>query len=211
MDMASEYPAARFLGIDKTGVFPRPAPTNIEFRQCDVLAGLPYSDGSFSYTHMTNMAAQFTQAEWEVVVAELVRVTENGGWIELLEPECKYANEGLCTSQFTDALHRGLQEQGINGFIARDLELMLEATGSMCNIQHVVRSIPLGRRGSGGLEDIARDHVKVSFQRARGLLLPQLNISMEEYDRRLNQQLLQELDTYNTSITSHRVFCQKAP
>jgi SAM-dependent methyltransferase len=60
-------------------------PPTCVFVRANVLEGLPFPDGQFTYTHQRLLVAAIPARSWPGVVQELVRVTRPGGWIELLE------------------------------------------------------------------------------------------------------------------------------
>ncbi len=96
MEMAALFPNANVVGVDVT---PPPAdrvaaslgagldirPENYAFVQGNILEGLPFRDGSFDFVHQRLLLFAIPENAWPQVVAELVRVTRIGGWIELVE------------------------------------------------------------------------------------------------------------------------------
>ena len=84
--MASDYPNAHFYGIDISAIFPTEIhPRNVEFRQVNVLNGLPWPDEYFDFVYQRFMLLSFTTKQWDYVIEELLRVTKRGGWIEIFE------------------------------------------------------------------------------------------------------------------------------
>lgn len=88
---------------------------NLDFYQANVVdAKLPFADNHFDFVKQRLVTASFTLADWKRVMAELVRVTKPGGYIELLEidynthnlgpngrrweRECKCCSEGIMYS-----------------------------------------------------------------------------------------------------------------
>jgi SAM-dependent methyltransferase len=51
----------------------------------NVLQGLPFPDDTFDFVHQRLLVSGIPVAEWPRAVAELVRVTRPGGWVELAE------------------------------------------------------------------------------------------------------------------------------
>lgn len=51
MDMAQDYPASTFIGVDVGDTFPEAVdrPPNCNFLQADVTKGLPFEDNSIDY------------------------------------------------------------------------------------------------------------------------------------------------------------------
>ncbi|RIA89156.1 hypothetical protein C1645_694656, partial [Glomus cerebriforme] len=74
LDLATIYKSPSFFGIDLFPIYPTEIkPDNVEFKQGDVLKGLPYSDNTFDYVHQGNMLSIFTLEEWQIVIQELIR------------------------------------------------------------------------------------------------------------------------------------------
>ncbi|KAJ3377722.1 hypothetical protein HDU84_008265 [Entophlyctis sp. JEL0112] len=55
----------------------------------DVTKTLPYDDNTFDYVHQRALSLGIPKDKWPHVIAELVRVTKPGGWIELVEASVK--------------------------------------------------------------------------------------------------------------------------
>jgi ubiquinone/menaquinone biosynthesis C-methylase UbiE len=60
-------------------------PPNCQLTQADALARFPYADATFDHVHGRFFSAFVPDARWPVVIAEMVRVTRPGGWVELLD------------------------------------------------------------------------------------------------------------------------------
>jgi len=68
---------------------------NLDFYQVNVVnAKLPFADNHFDFVKQRLVTAAFTTADWKRVMAELVRVTKPGGYIELLEIDYNTHNLG---------------------------------------------------------------------------------------------------------------------
>ncbi|HEU0026532.1 MAG TPA: class I SAM-dependent methyltransferase [Ktedonobacterales bacterium] len=91
MDMAQQFSAARIVGMDVTpppveaNATPLPSPANYSFVQGNVLERVPFPDDSFDFIHQRFLTLAVPTARWPGVVAELLRVTRPGGWVELVE------------------------------------------------------------------------------------------------------------------------------
>lgn len=79
------------LGVDPDGsvVLPSRELMNPAAAGCYLTQGsgmtLKVNDNTFSLVHFRYMANAFTQAEWPWVLAEALRVTRPGGWLEIIE------------------------------------------------------------------------------------------------------------------------------
>ncbi|RUS15493.1 S-adenosyl-L-methionine-dependent methyltransferase [Endogone sp. FLAS-F59071] len=89
LDMAQDFPASTFIGTDLVeSVLPTEGiPPNCSFVQADTLTGLPFPDGTFDYVFQRLVVLSYTEADWVKGVAELIRVTKPGGYVELFEAD----------------------------------------------------------------------------------------------------------------------------
>ena len=95
MELAAQYPAARVTGVDIVPPAVEDAqvlghgldmrPPNYQFTPGNVLEGLPFPDASFDLTHQRLLITAIPRERWPGVIAELIRVTRPGGWVELAE------------------------------------------------------------------------------------------------------------------------------
>jgi ubiquinone/menaquinone biosynthesis C-methylase UbiE len=96
-EMAQQFKRAQVIGfdIDRTpleaalerlgpgGMFPK----NFEFLEADALQRFPFEDESFDFTHARLIGPFVPASRWPDVVAEMVRVTRRGGYVELVDAE----------------------------------------------------------------------------------------------------------------------------
>jgi SAM-dependent methyltransferase len=129
-ELCERFPDAEVVGLD-----PRPgketALPNYRYVEGDVVEGLPFDDGTFDFVHQRLLIAGIPMVHWTRAVAELVRVTAPGGWVELVEwypylnPEGDAANRlmGLMRSRFRA---RGMDS---SGHLFRELDRYLRDGG----------------------------------------------------------------------------------
>jgi SAM-dependent methyltransferase len=81
LEMAADYSTPRYHGVDHLATFPQSTiPSNVEFRQHNLLDGLPYPDDTFEFVHIQSVGPEFTESQWETFVyQELARVLKPGG------------------------------------------------------------------------------------------------------------------------------------
>ncbi len=96
-EMAQEYPQAEVWGFDihteqlkdaqrrltAAGQYPQ----NFHFGEANALDRFPFEDGRFDLTHARLMSTWLPAAQYPQVVAEMVRVTRPGGFVELVDFE----------------------------------------------------------------------------------------------------------------------------
>lgn len=93
IELAQQFPAARVVGMDispppvEARATPLPGPANYSFVQGNALERVPFADDSFDFVHQRFLTLAIPAARWPDVVAELLRVTRPGGWVELVETE----------------------------------------------------------------------------------------------------------------------------
>jgi ubiquinone/menaquinone biosynthesis C-methylase UbiE len=98
LEMQALFPHARIVGADVSlQSLPQPVPPTCVFVRANVLEGLPFPDGQFTFTHQRLLVAAIPAQAWPGVVRELVRVTRPGGWIELVEASDVFQPAGPAT------------------------------------------------------------------------------------------------------------------
>src|SRR5579875_3355077 len=136
-----EHPGALVVGLDLVAGRGE-APAGYRHVRGNLLQGLPFQDGTFDFVHQRLLVAGIPVAEWPRVVAELVRVTRPGGWVELAEPTMEFSRMGPAARRFWglvqdvatslgldvaktvfDSLDRYLREAGLEEVTRRELEL----------------------------------------------------------------------------------------
>lgn len=90
LEMAAQFPHANMVGVDLSPMLDEAVsverrPPNFTFVQANVLEGLPFADASFAYVYQRLLFLAIPALLWPRVVQELVRVTQPGGWVELVE------------------------------------------------------------------------------------------------------------------------------
>lgn len=106
LEMSSDYPqTGMFHGIDIAPIFPDTIkPFNATFSIQNALEGLNFPDNHFDYVYMRFLTAAFSTEQWEtIVIPELVRVTKNGGYIEIMEWDVKIYGQGPIAKRLMDS------------------------------------------------------------------------------------------------------------
>jgi SAM-dependent methyltransferase len=109
-DMARLFPACLIVGLDLDPALFLKAPSErCLLRVGDVLSGLPLPDQFADFTHQRLLVLAVPDARWPEVIHELVRVTQMGGWLELVETDARVQAGGPATVQvfsWIEALRR---------------------------------------------------------------------------------------------------------
>lgn len=190
MEMAQLFPDANVIGLDivppaideaailGNGLDRRPS--NYSFVQGNVLEGLPFAERSFDFVHQRLLVTAVPQERWPNVVADLVRVTKPGGWVELAEPGWpQHAGPGLDTlwNSWVELCAR----RGADFRAGPTIGDLLKAAG----LHHVTRrsvDFPMGAHG-GHLGRMSATDCLATGEALRGPTIAAGVLSTEEYDR----------------------------
>lgn len=109
MEMATQFPQAHFIGVDKQASFPHDIkPKNCHFKLFDInqsMVKLPFLDQSVDYIFQRDLNWNLSETTWLPLVKEFFRVLKPGGWIELVEPVRLYARLAQTQSTFFVHMH----------------------------------------------------------------------------------------------------------
>ncbi len=155
MEMAALFPTANVIGLD---VVPPPAddtaslghgldrrPDNYLYVQGNVLDGLPFPDATFDFTHQRLLVAALPENRWQGTVAELLRVTRPGGWVELLEAIPTQGGPGM-NALYEWLVGVGLR-RGVNTLITPNIATFLRNAGAVNVVEH---NLPMALGAWGG-------------------------------------------------------------
>ncbi|KAG9294401.1 hypothetical protein G9A89_001906 [Geosiphon pyriformis] len=204
MEMASEYHKCSFTGVDTSSMFPSEIkPENVNFFQANILLGLPLNN-PFDYVHMRFLGSLFTATDWETAIREVIRLTRSGGWIEILETDLKFYNEGPVSKSFMGALMSQQQAQKIDLTNLPTLVPQLMYSFGLTVINSAERKWCMSDSEdvSDRLGQLATDNMKQLFQVLKPNLSSLMKLSSEQYDRLLRSYVIEvnELKTYCKSF-----------
>jgi ubiquinone/menaquinone biosynthesis C-methylase UbiE len=153
MELAQQFPKARVVGVDlvptekfTSGYGLVKQPDNYQFVKGNVLEGLPFPDGSFTFVHQRLLVAAIPQERWPFVIRELVRVTRVGGWVELAECGVPQDDPNNPYPQLWDTWIAFCRTRGIDFTIGNTIGTMLKQAGLQEVQQHEVL-FPMGKWG----------------------------------------------------------------
>ncbi|RUS26987.1 S-adenosyl-L-methionine-dependent methyltransferase [Jimgerdemannia flammicorona] len=195
IDMAHTYPASDFTATDMIDIFAHgmenlaSAPPNCHFQIADTTKRLPFPDEAFDYVFQRLAFSSFRENQWPKVISELIRVTKQGGWLELVDANAMIENAGPSGLDFCLRIKQFLTLRDINTDYALTLGEVLKSAA----LQDVVfdhREIPIG----WGPEEIAIPTAK-TFENTLRCLKPQATIALglgdKEFDEMVEEVLME--------------------
>src|SRR6266496_3005787 len=143
-EIATAYPKTHMYGFDLEDV-PHTAstPLNYQFYQGNVLNGLPFASHTFHYVHQRLLVAAIPLEKWPWVVAEMRRVAQPGGWIELVEMGNTFHHAGPATRQFLAWWIAISASRGIDASKMSQVGVFLKQAG-LTAIQMETKHLPVG-------------------------------------------------------------------
>ncbi|KAJ3285771.1 hypothetical protein HDU79_007083 [Rhizoclosmatium sp. JEL0117] len=150
---------AEFYGVDNNAkAFEKGTKAGAKLQVADVVKGLPYEDNTFDYVHQRILISGIKVDEWPGVVAELVRVTKPGGWIELVELDSKHYNTGPETRKITDPIGGFSAQSKTDDALSDSLTGYLTSVGDkITNVETKIVSLPM-YWGEGSVADLGKRH-----------------------------------------------------
>lgn len=209
-EIAHQFPQARIFGLDiespQTVTLTAkavPPPMNYHFLQGDILAGLPFPEPVFDFTHQRLLIFAIPAEKWPFVISELVRVTRSGGWIELIELEGFY-NMGPVMEQANSWLKQSLQFRGIQMNVTAHLDTMLQqqARNQGVQIKHIKKQwldVPIGQWKHERIGLLVEKDIYTIFSALKPIICAQLKIEPSVYDNVL-QRLVPEWNRYKAHL-----------
>ncbi|HZU17838.1 MAG TPA: methyltransferase domain-containing protein, partial [Candidatus Dormibacteraeota bacterium] len=140
-------PEALVVGLDLVAG-PREHPSGYRHVRGNLLQGLPFQEGVFDLVHQRLLVSGIPLGQWPRVVAELVRVTRPGGWVELVEPMMETRRTGPATERLWEFLRNVAGPLGLDttGVVFRSLDGYLRQAGLEAVTRHECE-LPVGEWG----------------------------------------------------------------
>lgn len=190
------FPNALVVGFDLVAGKPEQPPA-YRWVRGNLLQGLPFASGSFDFVHQRLLIAGIPLRAWPEVVADLVRVTRPGAWVELVETNMRSERAGPATQRLNTlalemaaALHldaAGVVFGALDGYL-RDLGL--------ADVTRREISLPIGEWG-GRVGSLLASDMRAAYARLCEVLQSQSRLSAEE-SHELIQRCHEECEQYRT-------------
>ncbi|KAG9290124.1 hypothetical protein G9A89_010430 [Geosiphon pyriformis] len=207
LDMATEYVATKFTGVDSDAHFPKfVKPRNASFIQLNVLEGLPWEENHFDFVYQRMLFASCTQTQYREQIRELVRIVKSGGWIEIMEPDLEYNNSGPVGKLFIDCAFKILKSKKVDIKISANITSWFESA-DLVDIKYLQKMTPLGKWGGTLGETALEDNINF-LKLMKPFLQPEMGVSDAEYERLLCS-LIQEVEEYHSSLNTFRCYGKK--
>jgi SAM-dependent methyltransferase len=209
-DVAALFPNATLTGLDSDAEQITLANTlrhpHCQFLQGDMLAGLPFAEGTFEYTHMRCMILAIPTSSWPFVLRELVRVTAAGSWIELFDggQECEHVGPNM--NQLITWGEQVLTQRGFDVRVIDHLSTMLRQAGAE-HVREQRLTIPVGS-WAGRIGELMGKDLLALFEAFKASLCTALSLQIGQVDAVL-QALPDEWNAYHTSYTYLEVHGQR--
>ncbi|KAI8076869.1 uncharacterized protein BX664DRAFT_344142 [Halteromyces radiatus] len=131
----------------------RTLPCRSPFSNLDIYAldvreyGLPFPDNSFYFVMQRLSTPAYTNQNWKFVVSELIRVTQPGGFIQLVEIDYNSQNLGPAGQAWQDKLCQVMAKtKKLDPHMASHMDIVLEENG-LVNVKKKKISMPFGPWG----------------------------------------------------------------
>jgi ubiquinone/menaquinone biosynthesis C-methylase UbiE len=142
-------------------------PPNFHFQEANALQRFPWSDGYFDYTFTRFAGAFIPEQRWPQVLAEMVRVTRQGGYVEVIEgsyPTCAGKN----AAALLEAIQALVSRKKLHPNVRQFLVPLLEGAG-LTNIE--TKDILMLPGGKAQLQRKLVKNVYLGFRSIRPALL----------------------------------------
>ncbi|HXM57328.1 MAG TPA: methyltransferase domain-containing protein [Candidatus Dormibacteraeota bacterium] len=198
-DVVQQFPDALVVGYDLVAGKPG-GPPGHRWVRGNLLDGLPFADGSFDFVHQRLLVTGIPLSEWPTAVAELVRVTRPGGWVELVEPRMTFERAAPATEQLLALTMGHARSLGLDtaSVVFGALDGHLRDAG----LVEVVREqldVPIGRWG-GDVGSLMATDVRAGFTRVCEVLQARSLLPVGE-GRGLIERAQEEWERNETSWT----------
>jgi ubiquinone/menaquinone biosynthesis C-methylase UbiE len=177
-EVCMKFPRALVIGLDLVaGKLDRPP--RYGWVKGNLLQGLPFAADQFDFVHQRLLVTGVPVASWRAVVADLVRVTLSGGWVELVEPST-LDQQGPATERLLELTAQIAASLGLDttSVVFDSLDRYLRRAG----LRRVVRrqiSVPIGRWG-GQVGSLMVTDLRAGFTRVCEVLQKSERLTAEE-------------------------------
>ncbi|RKP08290.1 S-adenosyl-L-methionine-dependent methyltransferase [Thamnocephalis sphaerospora] len=208
MEMATDFPECEFTGIDIAPLQPTAVlPRNCTFKLANVLEGLSDPDGYFDYVRHSLLVAAIPKEKWVPFVKECTRLCASGGWVEMVEFNCRVYEGGAVTERFSDILGDSLRAQGLSPETTEILDDLMRQAG-LVDVQVKRFKLPFGKWGGTAGEIFVKD-ARMLHTALAPLYAKKFGMSVEDVEK-LVQDLEDESNHYQ-AYSDFRIYIGRKP
>jgi ubiquinone/menaquinone biosynthesis C-methylase UbiE len=207
-DVCAELPDALVVGLDVDRSKPG-APPNYGFVRANLLHGLPFVDGAFDFVHQRLMVtSSIPTASWPMALADLVRVTRRGGWVELVEVEPGVHPAGPATERLFELTRTVGRSFGLvmDAAVIHSLGDHLRRAG-LARVEQRTVDLPVGEWG-GRVGSLTATNLRSLHTRLSAAFESELGVSASEFGELLRR-MQEEWEQYRSSGTFVLAFGQR--
>ncbi|KAJ1553680.1 hypothetical protein HK405_007227, partial [Cladochytrium tenue] len=179
LEMAMRYPHVQFLAVDVAPLSARVSlPENVTFSTENILKGLSFPDNHFDFVFQRLLIGSVPATKWPAVIKELMRVTKNGGFLELGESCVLVCRPGPHGLKHNEALLAALGGHGLDPKAGLNLGQYCKEAGLERFKMHA-NSMPVGWNGPIGV--LAHTCISQSFVGLKMFLQASSGMTDDEY------------------------------
>jgi SAM-dependent methyltransferase len=178
-ELCVQFPDALVIGLDVVAGKPE-QPPRYQWVKGNMLLGLPFAPDQFDFVHQRLLVAGIPVASWPAVVADMVRVTRPGGWVELVEPPLRVEQGGPATQRLLDLTSGMSASLGLDttSVVFDSLDDYLRQAG-LTNVVRQLLSVPIGRWG-GAVGCLLTTDLRSGFTRLCEVMQARSNLTADE-------------------------------
>ncbi len=193
-EMALQFKRAQVIGFDidraplqasverlgPAGQFP----ANFQFLEADALKPFPFEPEQFDFTHMRFVGSFIPAARWPEVIAEMVRVTRRGGYVEVVDLE-GVESRSQALSTLKAAGKRLMEGRGLHQYPGSYLAGYLRGAG-LSRVQERRVVLGAGQQRDRQQRLLSADMIAI-FANLQGIMVKVGLFSDAEYSRLMEQ------------------------
>jgi SAM-dependent methyltransferase len=203
-EVARCWPTARIIALDKDLSLLRPLPATCQAIKADLLNGLPFPEHSFDYVHQRLLVAAIPVTAWRGVLADLLRITRSGGWLEFVEATGEVVQEGPLHAQVRAWFEAVAARKGLR----MDAPLLLPDWLRSLDLDPIVRPFIAPLAGQQRGAPLFRKDLLASLQGVAPVLASVNQVPLEKVQETLAR-LSTEWEHYGTGCGGVAVWARK--
>ncbi|CAG8503680.1 1543_t:CDS:2 [Paraglomus brasilianum] len=208
-NMALNYPASTFVGIDVAPLFPDVIPHNTAFLQCNIVNGLPFPDNCFDFVRQGFLIICMDWQIWKKkVIKELIRITKPGGYIEIMETDGQFLQPGKIARRVNHNQSTLFKNAGINFVSSKNVMTVFNSLNNAVTVAPIEEKPRQFGTRAGKLGEISLKNFTQSFKSLKTILCPHFGFTSDEFEQ-MTMDLAEELRRCNSSVNNYRVTARK--